>query len=177
MRRDPPAGAGALASTGLEPSIYNVPGYGLYASMRGAKKNTGASGMQEGMTIGRLAKAAGVHVETIRYYQRIGLIPEPQKPHGGHRRYSPAAMERINFIRHAQQLGFSLEEVKKLLSYADGRNRKEVRQIAEAKFDLLGARVEQLNEMRRKLKRLIELSKQAPATAPSPIIAALKEPE
>lgn len=133
--------------------------------------------MQQGMTIGRLAIAAGVHVETIRYYQRIGLIPEPQKPQGGHRRYPPAVMERINFIRRAQQLGFSLEEVKKLLSYAEGRNRKEVRQIAEAKYDLLGARVEQLNEMRRKLKRLIDLSKQAATTAPSPIIAALKEPE
>lgn len=133
--------------------------------------------MQQGMTIGRLAKAAGVHVETIRYYQRIGLIPEPQKPQGGHRRYAPAVMERINFIRRAQQLGFSLEEVKKLLSYGDGRNRKEVRQIAEAKYELLGSRVEQLNEMRRKLKRLIDLSKDAGNTVPSPIIAALKEPE
>ena len=133
--------------------------------------------MQQGMTIGRLAKAAGVHVETIRYYQRIGLIPEPQKPQGGHRRYSPAAMERINFIRRAQQLGFSLEEVKKLLSYADGRNRREVRQIAQAKYDLLGERVEQLNEMRRKLKRLIDLSGKAGATVPSPILAALKEGE
>ena len=133
--------------------------------------------MQQGMTIGRLAQAAGVHVETIRYYQRIGLIPEPQKPQGGHRRYAPAVMERINFIRRAQQLGFSLEEVKKLLTFTDGRNRKEVRQIAEAKYDLLGSRVEQLNEMRRKLKRLIDLSKQAATTAPSPIIDALKEAE
>ena len=133
--------------------------------------------MQEGMTIGRLAKAAGVHVETVRYYQRIGLIPEPQKPQGGHRRYPASAMARISFIRRAQQLGFSLEEVKKLLAYADGRNRKEVRQIAETKYDLLGERVEQLNEMRRKLKRLIELSKQAATGAASPIIAALNEPE
>ena len=86
-------------------------------------------------------------------------------------------MARISFIRRAQQLGFSLEEVKKLLAYADGRNRKEVRQIAETKYDLLGERVEQLNEMRRKLKRLIELSKQAATGAASPIIAALNEPE
>jgi MerR family mercuric resistance operon transcriptional regulator len=131
--------------------------------------------MQEGMTIGRLAKAAGVHVETIRYYQRIGLIPEPQKPQGGHRRYPPSATERITFIRRAQQLGFSLEEVKKLLGYADGRGRREVRQIAENKYDLLGARVDQLNEMRRKLKRLIDLSRQS--RSDDPIIAALQEPE
>jgi MerR family mercuric resistance operon transcriptional regulator len=132
--------------------------------------------MQEGMTIGRLAKAAGVHVETIRYYQRIGLIPEPQKPQGGHRRYPASVMERITFIRRAQQLGFSLEEVKRLLGYADGRNRREVRQIAERKYELLEARVEQLNDMRRKLKRLIDLSKQS-KSGPDPIIAALNEPE
>ena len=133
--------------------------------------------MQDGLTIGRLAKAAGVHVETIRYYQRIGLIPEPQKPQGGHRRYPASVMERITFIRRAQQLGFSLEEVKKLLSYADGRNKREVRQIAENKYDMLGARVDQLNEMRRKLKRLIELSKQSKGSGPCPIIIALQQPE
>jgi MerR family mercuric resistance operon transcriptional regulator len=133
--------------------------------------------MQEGMTIGRLAKAAGVHVETIRYYQRIGLISEPQKPQGGHRRYPPSASGQIIFIRRAQQLGFSLEEVKKLLAFADGRNKREVRQIAETKYELLLARVDQLNEMRKKLKRLIDLSREAKATGPDPIIAALKEPE
>ena len=133
--------------------------------------------MQQGLTIGRLAKAAGVHVETIRYYQRIGLIPEPQKPQGGHRRYSPSVMERITFIRRAQQLGFSLEEVKKLLGYSEGRNRKEVRQIAENKYEMLGARVDQLNEMRRKLKRLIDLARSAKGSGPCPIIESLQEPE
>ena len=129
--------------------------------------------MQSGMTIGRLAKAAGINVETIRYYQRIGLIPEPQKPQGGHRRYPPAVLERIAFIRRAQQLGFSLEEVKKLLGLAEGRNRREVRQIAESKYALLEARIDQLNEMRRKLKRLIDLSRDAKSG--DPIIEALKE--
>jgi MerR family mercuric resistance operon transcriptional regulator len=133
--------------------------------------------MQEGMTIGRLAKAAGVHVETIRYYQRIGLIPEPHKPQGGQRRYPASATQRISFIRRAQQLGFSLEEVKKLLAFADGRNRREVREIAEQKYELLGARVDQLNEMRRKLKRLIDLSREAKGGAACPIIAALKQSE
>ena len=133
--------------------------------------------MQQGLTIGRLAKAAGVHVETIRYYQRIGLIPEPQKPQGGHRRYPSSVMERITFIRRAQQLGFSLEEVKKLLSSADGRNRREVRQIAETKYEMLGARVDQLNEMRRKLKRLIDLARNAKGSGPCAIIVALQEPE
>jgi MerR family mercuric resistance operon transcriptional regulator len=131
--------------------------------------------MQEGMTIGRLAKAAGVHVETIRYYQRIGLIPEPHKPHEGHRRYPPAVMERINFIRKAQQLGFSLDEVKKLLHFSDGRSRRETRVIAERKYELLAARVDQLNEMRDALKRLIDASKAS--RGDDPIIAALRSVE
>jgi MerR family mercuric resistance operon transcriptional regulator len=117
--------------------------------------------MQEGMTIGRLAKAAGVHVETIRYYQRIGLIAEPYKPQGGHRRYPKATMDRVNFIRRAQQLGFSLDEVKRLLEHGDGRGASHTRLIAERKLELLGARVEQLNDMRRALEKLIDASKKA----------------
>ncbi len=63
--------------------------------------------MNEELTIGRLAKAAGVNVETIRYYQRRGLVDEPYKPLGGHRRYAPSAVSRVRFIKRAQQLGFS----------------------------------------------------------------------
>ena len=64
--------------------------------------------MYDNLTIGRLAKAAGVNVETIRYYQRRGLVDEPHKPLGGHRRYSPVAASRVRFIKRAQQLGFTL---------------------------------------------------------------------
>ena len=71
--------------------------------------------MSETMTIGRLAKAAGVNVETIRYYQRRGLLLEPRKPPGGHRRYSSTVLRQVAFIRSAQQLGFTLEEIGKLL--------------------------------------------------------------
>ena len=68
-----------------------------------------------GMTIGRLAKEAGVNVETVRYYQRRGLLEEPQKPAGGHRRYQQSTLDRIAFIRRAQALGFSLAEIESLL--------------------------------------------------------------
>jgi MerR family mercuric resistance operon transcriptional regulator len=127
------------------------------------------------MTIGRLAKAVGEHVETIRYYQRRGLIEEPRKPGSGHRRYPGDVVNRIRFIRRAQQLGFSLEEVKSLLRLSDGRHHREVRQIAERKQELLEARISQLNGMRKSLKELIEESKRRGGRGTCPIIAALIE--
>ena len=68
-----------------------------------------------GATIGALAETAGVNVETIRFYQRKGLMPEPEKPYGSIRRYGAAELARVRFIKSAQRLGFSLEEVGELL--------------------------------------------------------------
>jgi MerR family mercuric resistance operon transcriptional regulator len=130
--------------------------------------------MQDGITIGRLAKAAGVNVETVRYYQRRGLLDEPRKPMGGQRRYpAQLVVKQIGFIRRAQQLGFSLEEVKSLMKLADGRNTRETRLIAERKYAVLESRVAELNAMRRRLKGLIAASRKATASGPCPIIAAL----
>ena len=72
------------------------------------------------LTIGRLARRAGVNVETVRYYQRIGLVDEPGKPAEGFRTYAPEAVDRITFIKRAQALGFSLDEVRELLEIGDG---------------------------------------------------------
>ena len=129
--------------------------------------------MKEGMTIGRLAKEAGVNVETIRYYQRRGILAEPHKPAGGHRRYPFAALERIGFIRRAQRLGFSLAEVESLIKYADGRSWRETRAIAEHKYATLSTHVEQLNAMRRALKGLIAKSLAGRGRGRCPIIGAL----
>ena len=71
------------------------------------------------LTIGRLAQSAGVNVETIRYYQRVGLLKEPEKPAYGYRHYPPDTVARIRFIKRAQQLGFTLEEISELLSLGD----------------------------------------------------------
>jgi len=128
---------------------------------------------QGGMTIGRLAKEAGVNVETIRYYQRRGLIAEPQKPVGGHRRYPPAALRCIAFIRRAQALGFSLAEVESLLKYSDGKSWKETRQIAEKKFASLNVHINQLRKMRDELKVLIDRSKAGKGKGPCPIVTSL----
>ena len=129
--------------------------------------------MRQGMTIGRLAKDAGVNIETIRYYQRRGLLDEPHKPAGGHRRYPSSAMERIAFIRRAQRLGFSLAEVESLLRYVDGANWRETRQIAEKKYAGLSLYVAQLNKMRRGLKKLIDKSRKGKGRGRCPIIEAL----
>ena len=133
--------------------------------------------MAQEMTIGRLAKAAGVHVETIRYYQRRGLLDEPPKPLGGQRRYSPAMIEVLAFIRRAQQLGFSLEEVKGLLALSDGANCAEVRAIAERKHEVLRARIEQLESMAGQLETLIEACRKNKSRDKCPAIAALQARE
>jgi MerR family mercuric resistance operon transcriptional regulator len=129
--------------------------------------------MPGGMTIGRLAKEAGVNVETVRYYQRRGLIDEPQKPTGGHRRYAPSALRRIAFIRRAQSLGFSLAEIENLIRHSDTHNWKETRQIAERKLSSLNLHIDQLRKMRDELKTLIEKSRESKGRGPDPIISAL----
>src|SRR5438045_4201239 len=117
-------------------------------------RNQGVA-MNEELTIGRLAKAAGVNVETIRYYQRRGLVDEPYKPLGGYRRYAPSAVSRVRFIKRAQQLGFTLEEVTNLLRLEDGQSCRETRLLAEHKLTMIEERIADLTRMRRMLKGLI----------------------
>jgi MerR family mercuric resistance operon transcriptional regulator len=111
--------------------------------------------MPDELTIGQLARAAGVNVETIRYYQRRLLLDQPDKPLGGHRRYASAAVRRVKFIRRAQQLGFTLEEVKNLLGLEDGRACREARLLAEQKLTIIEARIAALTRMRGALRALI----------------------
>ena len=110
------------------------------------------------LTIGQLAKAAGVNVETIRYYQRIELISEPVKPAQGYRRYPSSTVERIRFIKRAQELGFSLDEITDLLSLND-RDCNEARTIAEHKQDIIQQRIDDLSAMQHELNKLIKACK------------------
>ncbi|HET7730858.1 MAG TPA: MerR family DNA-binding protein [Usitatibacter sp.] len=132
--------------------------------------------MAEEMTIGRLARAAGVNVETVRYYQRRGLLDEPAKPLGGQRRYSQTSLGQLTFIRRAQALGFSLEEVKTLLQHADGHGCREVRRMAEAKRAVLETRIAQIESMRAQLDELIAACKANRSRSSCPTIDALFEP-
>jgi len=107
------------------------------------------------LTIGRIAQQAGVNVETIRYYQRIGLLCEPPKPLQGYRRYPPEAVARVCFIKRAKELGFTLKEIADLLSLDDG-NCCEVRAMAEQKRDMIEKRINDLRSMRDALNDLVQ---------------------
>ncbi|MEO8486507.1 MAG: Hg(II)-responsive transcriptional regulator [Betaproteobacteria bacterium] len=133
--------------------------------------------MNEKLTIGSLAQSAGVNVETVRYYQRRGLLVEPTKPLGGQRRYAPAAATRVRFVKRAQQLGFTLEEVKGLLLLEDGQNCRETRLLAEHKLALIEVRISDLGRMRRLLKALIAECADGRRPRSCPIIATLSAPQ
>ncbi len=107
-------------------------------------------------TIGQLARAAHVHVETIRYYERLGLLREPTRLPSGYRSYAPDDVRRVQFIRYAQQLGFSLQEVGELLRLRvdPGMSCREVRQHAEAKIADIERKIENFTTMREALVTL-----------------------
>jgi MerR family mercuric resistance operon transcriptional regulator len=109
---------------------------------------------QPGLTIGQLAKAADVNVETIRYYQRIGLITEPEKPGQGFRRYPSESLEQIKFIKRAQRLGFSLQEIADLMALGEG-NCRDVRERAEQKRNKIEKQIHDLQILRDTLNQLI----------------------
>jgi len=105
-------------------------------------------------TIGRLARAAGVPVTTVRYYERIGLIEHPARTESNYRVYGPAAVERLRFIRAAQAAGFSLEGIARLLHIRDGHEAPcpEVEQLIEARLTELDERIHDLEDMRAHLR-------------------------
>ncbi len=107
------------------------------------------------MTIGRLAQAAGVNVETIRYYQRLGLLPIPARDYGSVRRYGPEDLKRLHFVRRAQRLGFSLDEIELLLKLSVGEHCAETKALAEQKLRLVEDKLGDLQAMRASLKALV----------------------
>ena len=105
--------------------------------------------------IGALAEKTGVHVETIRYYQSLGLMPKPARAHGSVRRYGPEAAHRLRFIKRAQGLGFSLDEVKLLLGLSVGEHCAETRTFAEQKKLLVERKISDLRGIQAALDKLI----------------------
>ena len=126
--------------------------------------------MRNSLTIGQLAEAAGVNVETIRYYQRRGLLAVPLRPLGGQRRYAEDAMRQIAFIRRAQDLGFTLEEIASLLALGRDAEPGKARAYAEKKYEELESRLAELVRMRDKLRDLVRRSGDPGSTQPSPFI-------
>ncbi|MGH8724120.1 MAG: MerR family transcriptional regulator [Burkholderiales bacterium] len=111
--------------------------------------------MSSSLTIGAIAKAADVNVETIRYYQRLGLVEEPAKPLGGVRRYADATIARVRFIKRAQAIGFTLEEIAGLLKLAEAPDCRGARSLAAHKLELVETRLKDLQRIRRGLQLLI----------------------
>lgn len=129
--------------------------------------------MRANLTIGRVAEAAGVNVETIRFYQRQGLLEAPPKPPGGVRRYGGEVVARLRFIKRAQQLGFSLAEVQRLLVLEDPQSCGKARSLAAEKLTLVEARIADLERMRGVLKELVARCDVRRGKVACPIIATL----
>jgi len=109
------------------------------------------------MRIGEVAQAAGVAVHTLRYYERIGLIPPPRRSGSGYRDYAPSVVERIHFIVNAKQFGFSLSEIQELLALRDGEPQCEpAHKIASERLRELDNQLEELGETRAALYELLE---------------------
>ena len=106
-------------------------------------------------TISKLADSAGVNVETIRYYHRQGLLIEPPKPKQGYRTYSEGHLSRVRFIKKAQVLGFTLSEIKQLLSLSDG-SCSEVKTLAESKLQTIHQKLTDLKSLENVLSELVD---------------------
>ena len=133
----------------------------------------------ERLTIGAFAKAAGVNVETIRFYQRKELLPEPDKPYGSIRRYGEADVSRVKFVKSAQRLGFSLEEVAGLLRLDDGAHCDEARVLAEQKLGDVREKLADLKRIESVLEQLVHDCRASHGTVSCPLIVSLqrnKEP-
>ncbi len=129
------------------------------------------------LTIGRVAKLAGVNVETIRYYQRRGLLGEPEKPFRGYRRYPAETVSQLRFIKRAQALGFTLEEISGLMGLNDACACEEVRAQAAHKVELIDQKLRDLSAMRETLDLLIRQCDAGEPTTGCPIIQALSRDE
>ncbi|MCI4440560.1 Hg(II)-responsive transcriptional regulator [Tibeticola sp.] len=129
----------------------------------------------EPMTIGALAQAAGVNVETIRFYQRRGLLRAPERTEGRIRRYGAPALGRLRFIKAAQRLGFSLDEVAELLRLEDGTHCAEASLLAAQKLRDVRERLADLQRMESVLSRLLHACQSSAGTVCCPLIEALQE--
>ncbi|MCC6474099.1 MAG: heavy metal-responsive transcriptional regulator [Burkholderiales bacterium] len=133
--------------------------------------------MENLTTIGKLAKAQGVRAATLRYYEQMGLVPATRRTAAGYRVYGEDAARRLHFIRRAQALGFSLEEIAELLNLSDRPHASagEVKKITRRKIAEIETRVRDLERMKRALMQIEHRCSGHGSTAKCPILAALGE--
>jgi len=124
------------------------------------------------LTIGRLAKAAHVGIETVRYYQRLKLLPTPAPVRNAFRHYPVETVERIRFIKRAQDLGFTLDDIATLLQLNDGADRRRIRQLANTRLESIRSKIADLTRMESILAELVDECEHAGHSPCCPIIAA-----
>lgn len=127
----------------------------------------------ENLTIGVFAKAAGVNVETIRFYQRKGLLLEPDRPYGSIRRYGGPDVARVKFVKSAQRLGFSLDEIGELLKLEDGTHCSEASELAALRLADVRAKLADLARIEAALSKLVSECYAHQGNVSCPLIAAL----
>ena len=129
------------------------------------------------MTIGKLADKVGINIETIRYYEREGIIPEPSRNESGYRLYSEEDITRLDFIKSAQKLGFSLQEISELLSLQvnEETTHIEVKERAQKKVNIIERKIRTLQKMKEILQELIASCDDKKSTSQCPILTGIKE--
>ena len=132
-----------------------------------------------GMKIGSVAEAAGVEVSTVRYYERRGLLAEPPRTESGYRHYDESVIDRIRFVRQAQDLGFALEEIEELLDLRveDPASCGAVEEVTRAKLRSVDAKIRELRRLRAVLARLVRACEDREETSECPMLAMLEERE
>lgn len=126
------------------------------------------------LTIGRLAAAANVNVETVRYYQRRGLLPEPERPAGSVRRYGPAALRQLQFIRRAQAMGFSLREVQALQQVVGDSSCEQTQLLTARRLADVRRRISDLRQLEADLEKQLDRCVRTPVGTPCPTLDVLK---
>jgi MerR family mercuric resistance operon transcriptional regulator len=129
--------------------------------------------MEQRFTIGKVAAAVGVNVETIRFYHRRGLLLEPEKEAGGFRYYDEGTIAQLRFIKRAQAIGFSLEEIKGLMRLNQAGSCQQTHDVAVAKLELVEEKIEDLKRIQKTLKQLIKACEVGKNNVNCPIIEVL----
>lgn len=129
------------------------------------------------LTIGKLAEAGGVGIDTVRFYERTGLIRKPARSAAGYRLYAAEEIRRLRFIRRAKALGFSLEDITELLHLNDGQgSRASVRALARQRLDEIERKLRELQALQQSLRTLVQHCDGKGGLAGCPIIEAVLEP-
>ncbi len=131
---------------------------------------------EQAMTIGAFAAAVGIGVETLRFYQRRGLLRQPARPQGSVRRYGKADLQRLAFIKSAKRLGFSLAEILELLALQEGPVCSQGRAVAQARLGDVRDKLADLRRMETELVAMVESCDSAGETTPCPVLVALQAP-